>query len=179
VFASDPIGAVEQCRLLAKFLPGGVRERLGLAVDYFGERAPPGPAIMPLGRHGRWLAANSLLADLTADTVFLLIQRFLLLFGDMASVLARHIAFLLANLMIFMVQLPRLSFVNLTFSVFSVDASALVLQTTINLGTSWVVVCPGAGHGARRNAERKSSRQDRGEHLSDCAVHVVTPFFPF
>ena len=122
--------------------------------------------------------ANSLLADLSANPVFLLIQRVLLLFGDMASVLARHIAFLLANLMIFMVQLLRLSFVNLTFSVFSVDTSVLVHQTTINLGTSWVVVCPGAGHGARRNAERESCCEDRGENLAGCAVHEVTPFFP-
>jgi hypothetical protein len=123
--------------------------------------------------------ANSLLADLSANPVFLLIQRVLLLFGDMASVLARHIAFLLANLTIFMVQLLRLSFVNLTFSVLSVDTTVLVLQTTINLGATWVIVRPLSGDGARRNAERESCCEDRGENLAGCAVHEVTPFFPF
>jgi hypothetical protein len=111
---------------------------------------------------------------MTANTVFLLIQRVLLLFGDMAPILARHIAFFLADLMIFMVQLLRLSFVNLTFSVFSADTSVLVLQTTINLGTSWVVVRPRAGRGACGNAQRESCGEDIDEKL--CAVHEVTPF---
>jgi hypothetical protein len=123
--------------------------------------------------------ANRLLADLSADAVFLLIQRFLLLFGDMALVLARHIAFLLADLMIFMMQVLCLRFVNLAFSVFSVDTSILVFQATINLGATWVVVRPGTGHDARRNADHESCGEERGENLAGCAMHEVTPFFPF
>ena len=123
--------------------------------------------------------ANRLLADLSADAVFLLIQRFLLLFGDMALVLARHIAFLLADLMIFMMQVLCLRFVNFALSVFSVDTSILVFQATINLGATWVVVRPGAGHGARRNADYESCGEERGENLAGCAMHEVTPFFPF
>jgi hypothetical protein len=123
--------------------------------------------------------ANRLLADLSADAVFLLIQRFLLLFGDMALVLARHIAFLLADLMIFMMQVLCLRFVNFAFSVFSVDTSILVFQATINLGATWVVVRPGTGHDARRNADHESCGEERGENLAGCAMHEVTPFFPF
>ena len=123
--------------------------------------------------------ANRLLADLSAYAVFLLIQRFCLLFGDMAPVLARHIAFLLADLMIFMMQFLCLRFVNLAFSVFSVDTSILVFQTTIDLGSTRVVVRPGASHGARRNADRESCSKDRGENLAGCALHEVTPLFPF
>ena len=123
--------------------------------------------------------ANRLLADLSAYAVFLLIQRFFLLFGDMAPVLARHIAFLLADLMIFMMQFLCLRFVNLAVSVFSLDTSILVFQTTIDLGSTRVVVRPGASHGARRNADPESCSKDRGKNLAGCALHEVTPFFPF
>jgi len=106
-------------------------------------REPPrSPAIMPLGRHGRWLTANNLLANLSIDRVFLLIQRFLLLFGDMAPVLARHVSFLLANLMILMVQLLRLTFGDFAFFAFLVDASVLVFQAAVNLGATRMVFRP-------------------------------------
>ena len=44
------------------------------------------------------------LLDLVADLVFLLVQGALFLLGDVPAVLARHAAFLTANLRIFLVD---------------------------------------------------------------------------
>src|ERR1700690_2016445 len=67
-----------------------------------------------------------LLADLSADSILLLVQRFLLLFGDVPAVLRRHATLFLANLPVFLVELRSLAFGYLAFLHFLLNALILV-----------------------------------------------------
>jgi hypothetical protein len=119
------------------------------------------------------------LANPSADRVLLLIQRFLLLFGDMAPVLARHVPFLLANLMILMVQLLRLTFGDFALFAFPVDAEVLVFQPAVNLDATRMVFRPWACEGTRgqSNCEARGE-DDTGKNSADFAVHDLTPSIP-
>ncbi len=70
-----------------------------LRSEYFSGLLSPGPK-PPLPCR---CAMQALLTDLVADSVFLLVQRALLLARDMAAVLVGHHALFPANLMIFLV----------------------------------------------------------------------------
>jgi hypothetical protein len=123
--------------------------------------------------------ANNLLANLSADCVFLLIQRFLLLFGDMAAVLARHVAFLLANLMILMVQLLRLTFGDFAIFAFPVDAQILVFQAAVNLDATRMVFRPWAGEATRRQSNYEArGEDDTRKNSAHFAMHDLTPSLP-
>ena len=61
------------------------------------------PAIAGCSRYRNGCSQLTLLAYLLANSILLLIERLLLLLGDVTAVLAGHVAFLLANLTIFLV----------------------------------------------------------------------------
>ena len=66
------------------------------------------------------------------DVVFLLIEHFLLAFGDMAGVDFGHVALLLANRVVFPVKLVGLLFCDLAFFQFTVDSVVLVCKPVID-----------------------------------------------
>ena len=76
--------------------------------------------------------------DLTAGVVLLLIERFLLLFGDMAMVLRSHIAFFLADLMVVAFQAVSLCLAHLAVLYLVVDPAILVVETVVDFGTTGV-----------------------------------------
>ena len=83
-----------------------------------------------------------LLADLPADGIFLLVERLLLLGGDMRVVPASHIALFGADLVILGVQGGPLVLADLTVLHLSVDALVLVVEPAIDLRTTRVFRLP-------------------------------------
>src|SRR6478672_13172350 len=84
----------------------------------------------------------SLLADLLADLVLLLVERALLGLGDMAAVGARHGALFPADRVILGVQLLRLRLGDLAFAALGVDALALMRETVVHLLAARMVLLP-------------------------------------
>jgi len=78
------------------------------------------------------------LADLPADRILLLVQRLLLLRGDVRVVLAGHVALFSANLMILVVQGSRLLPIDLTVLHLGINALILIVEPAIDLGPAWV-----------------------------------------
>ena len=70
--------------------------------------------------------------------VFLLVQRVVFAPGNVAAVLTRHVALFLANLMVIAMQSRRLGVGHLTLSYFLVNATVLIREAIIDLGTAWV-----------------------------------------
>jgi hypothetical protein len=91
----------------------------------------------------QWLLlATKSFANFFADSVFLLVQDTLLSFGDMTAVLARHVTFFLADLVVFVVQGIRLPFCDLAFLQLAIDAPVLVVEARIDFRASRVVLRP-------------------------------------
>ena len=80
--------------------------------------------------------------DLTAEIIFLTVQRLLFRLRDMTAVLAGHGAFLLTHLMVFMVQFRGLRPIQRAVLDVLVDAIVLIGKTMIHLLTSRVVLLP-------------------------------------
>ena len=105
-----------------------------------------------------------LLADLPADGVFLLIERFLLGGRDVAVVELRHRPLFLADSPILAVKLAGLAFADFAFPHLAIDAPILILQTIVDLGASRVILLPlRLGHGVRHGdaGERDAQMQWR------------------
>ncbi len=75
-----------------------------------------------------------LLADLPADSVFLLVERFLLGGRDVAVVELRHRPLFLADRMILAVKLAGLPFGDFALPQLFIDPPVLVLQAVVDLG---------------------------------------------
>jgi hypothetical protein len=88
--------------------------------------------------------------------IFLLIQSFLFLPGDMAIILGSHILFFLADLMILLVQLSCFLLAHLAISYFLVDPVILMGQPEIYLSTTGMVRARRHGHanGSEKNTSR-------------------------
>ena len=63
---------------------------------------------------------------LLADVIFLLVQGFLFLLGDMTMILGSHGFFLMPDLMIFVMQLTRFSLAHFTVGYFFINSVVLV-----------------------------------------------------
>jgi hypothetical protein len=74
--------------------------------------------------------------DLLADVILLLVQGFLLLFGDVSAVLGCHVFFFLADLVIFVVELGRLFTAHLAVGFFYVYSAVLAKQSAIDFGAA-------------------------------------------
>jgi hypothetical protein len=74
--------------------------------------------------------------DFFADVVFLLVQRILFLLGDVAAILAGHVALFLADLMILPMKIPGLPMRDLAVLGLFVDAAVLIVQPVIHLGAA-------------------------------------------
>ena len=93
------------------------------------------------GPHARPLFLG-LLADLPADGVFLLVERFLLAGRDVAVVELRHRPLFLADRPILAVKLAGLAFGYFAFPHLVIDAPILILQTIVDLSASRVILSP-------------------------------------
>ena len=78
------------------------------------------------------------MADLSAYVVFLLIRGVVFSPGDVAAVLACHIALLLANLMVIAMQSRRLGVRHFAFPYVLMNASVLIREAMVDLDTAWV-----------------------------------------
>ena len=97
-----------------------------------------------------WTTRTTYSADLPADGVFLLIERFLLGGRDVAVVELRHRPLFLADRPILAVKLAGLAFADFAFPHLVIDAPILILQTIVDLGASRVILLPLClGHGVR------------------------------
>src|SRR5204863_5575748 len=74
-----------------------------------------------------------LAADLLAHVILLLVQRPLLEPGDVAAVLACHVALFLADLMVLLAELIGLLVRQVAFLDLMVDARGLAVQTVVHL----------------------------------------------
>src|SRR5579864_7563510 len=100
------------------------------------------------------------LADLFADAIFLLIQYCLFRLGDVAAVLSGHIAFFLADSMVFLVQRLGLRLAHFAFFDFVLDTLVLVIQPVVDLFTARMILLPCCvGHCTAGSA---------GEHSNQC-----------
>src|SRR6516225_2974973 len=81
-------------------------------------------------------------AHLPAHVVFLLVERPLLHFGNVPTILAWHIPFFLADLVIFPVKLVGLPLRNLAFLKFAINPPILVLQTIVYLLPAGMILSP-------------------------------------
>jgi hypothetical protein len=70
--------------------------------------------------------------------VFLLVQRVVFTPGNVAAVLARHVALLLANLMVIAMQSRRLGVRHFTVSYRLVNATILIREAMVDLSAAWV-----------------------------------------
>src|SRR5450631_651949 len=99
------------------------------------------------------------LAALTADRVFLSIQRALFLLGEVAAVLAGHHAFLLTDLVVVAMQRGSLGVAHFAFLDLGVDALVLARQALVDLFTARMILPPRAvvglgGHSGRVGHDR-------------------------
>ena len=76
------------------------------------------------------------MADPTAYMIFLVVERPLLLPGDMPMILRSHIPFFMTDLVIFTMQTVCLVSADLTLSFFAVDSPILVVQAMIDFGAT-------------------------------------------
>lgn len=82
----------------------------------------------------------TLSANLMAQTILLLIERGLINSRQMPTVLARHVALFLTNLMVVLVQGLRLCSRQFPFFDFGVDARVLMQQSVIDFGATGVAL---------------------------------------
>ena len=87
-----------------------------------------------------FLCLIGLLADLPADGVFLLVERFLLGGRDVAVVELRHRPLFLADRMILAVKLAGLAFGDFALPQLFIDPPVLVLQAVVDLGAPRVIL---------------------------------------
>src|SRR5262249_43195902 len=105
-----------------------------------------------------------LLADLPADGVFLLVERFLLGGRDVAVVELRHRPLLLADRVVLAMQLLGLALGDFALPQLAVDAPVLILQAVVDLGAPRVVPLPlGLGRGACHVTCHGACHGDPGE----------------
>jgi hypothetical protein len=78
------------------------------------------------------------LADLPAYVVFLLVQRVVFSPGNMAAVLACHIALLLPDLMVIKMQSRCFGVRHVAFPYFLVNAMVLIREAMVDLSAAWV-----------------------------------------
>src|SRR5438876_8565523 len=99
-----------------------------------------------------------LAADLLAHVVLLLVQRLLLEPGDVAAVLACHIALFLPDLMVLLVQLIGLLVRQVAFLDLMVDPLVLVVQAIVHLLAAGMRPLPRRiGHCAAGHADREQA----------------------
>jgi hypothetical protein len=79
---------------------------------------------------------------LLANSVFLLIEGFLVGLGDVAAVMACHRTFFLADCFVFLMQRGRLGLRDFAALHFVVDALILIRQAIVDLLAAWVVLLP-------------------------------------
>src|ERR1039457_2437229 len=87
-------------------------------------------------------AIEALLADLFADSIFLLVEGLLLLLGNMTAILACHRLLFLANLPVILVQRSGLGFAYLACLHFLVNALVLVCEALVHFGAAGMVFLP-------------------------------------
>jgi hypothetical protein len=121
---------------------------------------------------------RALATDLTANGVFLLVQRALLGAGNAAAVLARHKAFLATDRPVFGVQSTRLPGSDLAFSSLLIDAPILVGEAGIHLGAAGMSLVPGFRRcGADSADDGDKGKRDGGDpNSSGFDGHVTVPF---
>ena len=113
---------------------------------------------------------RGLFANLPAHVVFLLVERLLLQRSNVPPILARHVPFFLADLMIFPVKLVGLPLGNIAFLDLVINPLVLVLQTIVYLLPPRMILSPVARD--RRRARHESYSQNRSRNFHDCATHV-------
>ena len=130
----------------------------------------------PLSLAGR-PACTSLLADLLADGVLLLVQRLLLLLGDVATVLAGHQALFLADLPIVLVQGGSLRLAELALLHLGLDALVLIAEALVDLLATRVVLLQGVSCSAAIALEdnpRGAPAQRRTLRVDASASNIAT-----
>ena len=90
----------------------------------------------------RPVSLRGLLANLPAYVIFLLVERLLLQRSNVPAILARHVPFFLADLVIFPVKLVGLPLRNLAFLKFAINPPILVLQTIVYLLPAGMILSP-------------------------------------
>src|SRR6516225_9671541 len=87
---------------------------------------------------------RGLFANLPAHVVFLLVGRLLLQRSNVPAILARHVPFFLADMVIFPVKLVGLPLRNIAFPKLVINPLVLVLQTIVYLLPPRMILCPAA-----------------------------------
>ena len=87
---------------------------------------------------------RGLFANLPAHVVILLVERLLLQRSNVPAILARHVPFFLADLVIFPVKLVGLPLRNIAFPKLVINPLVLVLQTIVYLLPPRMILCPAA-----------------------------------
>jgi len=118
-------------------------------------------------RRGRGIAGEGwLLADLSADRVLLLVQGALLQSRDVAAILAGHVALLLADLAIVLVQAGRLGSTQLPSPSLLTNSVIPVGESVVQLFTPEISVLPW-GIGGRRPDQARAGDGEAGVHAGD------------
>ena len=115
---------------------------------------------------------RGLIANLPAHVVFLLVERVLLRLGNVPAILARHIPFFLADLMILPVKLVGLPLGNIAFLKLVINPLVLVLQTIVYLLPPRMILSPVARDRSARSDRHESYSQNHSRNFHDCATHV-------
>lgn len=115
---------------------------------------------------------RGLFANLPAHVVFLLVERLLLQRTNVPAILARHVPFFLADLVIFPVKLVGLPLGNIAFLDLVINPLVLVLQTIVYLLPPWMILSPVARDRSARRARHESYSQNHSRNFHDCATHV-------
>src|SRR5471030_1468554 len=123
-----------------------------------------------------FVLANCLLADLPADSVFLLIQGFLFLLGNVATILRSHRALFLANLTVFPMQFSGLAFGHVASFHFLLDPLVLIGKAFVDFGAARVIFLPvvvGGESAGSHTAQHKGGSCEND--VAGCAVHDQLP----
>lgn len=115
-------------------------------------------------------ARGALLPDLLADSVFLLVQDFLLWLCNVTAVLAGHVPLFLADLAVFLVKLRGLSRRELTLFPLLLDPLVLIRKSIVHLISTRMILlpvcfCDGAAGNPSNECRRDSDRENPGPSL--------------
>ena len=100
-------------------------------------------------------------ADLSADRVFLLIERALFGTGDVTAVLPTHETLFVTDRVILGMKRTRLASGDLAFTTLLIDAVILVFEAGIHFGAPRMGPFPGLGARELRGAGQDTKRQNR------------------
>ena len=93
--------------------------------------------------------ALSVVVDLTADFVFLVVQRALLLPGNMSVILRGHVTFFVPDLVVFMMEFRGLRPAHPAVVHLPVDAGVLIVEAGVHLRAPGMGLRESAGLGER------------------------------